>query len=123
MKGGRIALFTEYLSEQDTGNYTVENGQVFGSRSQMGCENRIGPDHLRSNGGRAKPQRRSRNRSQKQRRSRNRSQQQRRSRNRSQQQRRSRNSSAQQNSRKSQKKISKKNPKKKILIKIKITMV
>ena len=53
MKGGRIALPAEYLSEQDTGNYSVENGQVYGSRAQMGCENRIGPDHYVQNGGRA----------------------------------------------------------------------
>ena len=51
MKGGRIALPIEYFSEQQSGNYTVENGNNFNSRAQIDCTNTIGPDLNVQNGG------------------------------------------------------------------------
>jgi len=62
MKGGRIALPAEYFSGEQTGNYTAENGAVFASRAQMGCDNAYGPDLKVQNGGRS--QRRSRSQKQ-----------------------------------------------------------
>ena len=50
MKGGRIALPIEYLSETNSGNYSVENGNNFQSRAQMNCGDSYGPDLHVGNG-------------------------------------------------------------------------
>lgn len=65
MKGGRIALPSEYFTGEQTGNYT-EVPDVASSRAQMGCRNMFGPDL--QVGGRVNKQQRNRrkkNRSQK----------------------------------------------------------
>ena len=43
MKGGRIALPSEYFSTSNTNNY-IEQNEYDGSRLQMGCENFVGPN-------------------------------------------------------------------------------
>ena len=49
MKGGRIALPSEYFTGEQSENYSVNN--VGGSsRNQLNCENFVGPD-LHVNGG------------------------------------------------------------------------
>ena len=49
MKGGRIALPSEYFTGEDSGNYSADN--VGGSsRNQLNCDNFVGPD-LHVNGG------------------------------------------------------------------------
>ena len=60
MKGGRIALPIEYFSENQSGNYTEENGNIYQSRSQENCTDSLGPNLEVQNGAGCRRKQRSR---------------------------------------------------------------
>lgn len=76
MKGGRIALPSEYFTGENSGNYSEENANSHTPGGQQNCGDSYGPDLKVQNGGRLRRRRSQRkNSSQKQRK--NRSQRQR----------------------------------------------
>jgi hypothetical protein len=52
MKGGRIALPSEYFTGKNSGNYSEENGNNYTQGGQQNCGDSYGPDLLVQNGGR-----------------------------------------------------------------------
>jgi hypothetical protein len=71
MKGGRIALPSEYFTGENSGNYSEENANSHTQGGQQNCGDSYGPDLKVQNGGRLRRRRSQRkNRSQKQRKNR-----------------------------------------------------
>ena len=57
MKGGRIALPSEYFTGENSGNYTEENADSHTPGGQQNCGDSYGPDLQVQNGGRNRSRR------------------------------------------------------------------